>query len=348
MGKSRSQSDQPNDGDGSTHEPTRHRWFRKSPPWLVSSLVHLAIILALALLSLPELRQELDFALKAAASEQVDDIDDLPNFQMTDDLEVEVVTPLSEFDPSEIALGDLSSLEMATVATGVSPAELATMMGSPLGDIGAALTPLGSGMGETTTFFGQKSVANRIVFMVDNSNSMTNGKLETALVELAKTIDTLRPSQSFTIIFYSDTAYPLFHPDPSPSLVKATDDNKERAIDWLNTIEMCLRTDGRDALQLVRELRPNLVYLLGDGAFTDNTAKQLVANPMTGVVIHTLGMQVQQKNQADFRAIAEQHKGTYRDVGITAEGKAILEQMGPRPRHRTRDVYWGLKLPEKQ
>ncbi len=345
MGQATHQSD--NRGSKAVAVPSPHKWLRGAPPWLVSCIVHAAVIIALALLSLPELRQQLDFALDATESERADDLEDLPNLQLTEALQVEAVTPLSELAPNEMALSDLASLELSSVGTTALPAELATLIGGSLSDGGAALAPLSAGMGETTTFFGQKAAANRIVFMVDNSNSMTSGKLETALVELAKAIDTLKPTQSFYVVFYSDTAYPLFHPESTATMVKATESNKVKATYWLNTIEMCLRTDGRDALAIVRELRPNLVYILGDGAFTDNTAKDLVNNRMIGVTIHTLGMQVQQKDQADFRAIAEKHKGTYRDVGVTDEGKALLKQMGPRPRHRTHDNYWGLKLPEK-
>ena len=170
---------------------------------------------------------------------------------------------------------------------------------------------------------------------------MTGGRLETALVALQESIDALSTKQKFYIIFYSDTAYPLFHPKPADDLLPGTDANKKKVRQWLGSIQMCLRTDIRDAIKLAREMRPDLIYILGDGAFNSS---ELTDNPLKGVTIHTLGMNVAAKDQDGFRMIAKQHNGTYTDVGITNQGLALFKQEGSRPKNRTKGSVWGLKL----
>ena len=54
------------------------------------------------------------------------------------------------------------------------------------------------------------------MFVVDNSNSMIRGRFETALLELIRTVDNMTPKQQFYVIFFSDTAYRVFHPNPAP------------------------------------------------------------------------------------------------------------------------------------
>jgi hypothetical protein len=63
-------------------------------------------------------------------------------------------------------------------------------------------------------FFGTKAKGNRFVFVIDNSSSMKGGRLEMALAELVKTVESLTPRQSFYVIFVSDQTYPMFMVNP--------------------------------------------------------------------------------------------------------------------------------------
>src|SRR5262249_46640550 len=64
------------------------------------------------------------------------------------------------------------------------------------------------GRAESTMFFGTEARGNRFVFVVDNSSSMKGGRLEMAISELIKTVESLSPRQSFYVIFVSDKTYP--------------------------------------------------------------------------------------------------------------------------------------------
>jgi hypothetical protein len=185
------------------------------------------------------------------------------------------------------------------------------------------------------------------VFVVDNSNSMTRGKFETALDEMVKAVERLSTQQQFYVIFYSDAAYPLFHPQGAKGFVNPTSVNKDKLRSWLYTVELCLRTDGEEAMARAVAMNPDVIYVLGDGAFTDNTEK-LMTGPLRGkVTVHTLGMGVKGKGQQQMEAIAAANGGTYKDVGISPEAAAAAQKR-PIPRNNSRGPVWGIKLPNKK
>jgi hypothetical protein len=199
-----------------------------------------------------------------------------------------------------------------------------------------------AGMGKVK-FFGQSTSGQRFVFVIDNSGSMTKGRFETALYELHMAVEQMQPNQMFYVIFFSDTAYSLFHPEPVPTFVPATSPNKYKLGLWLKTVETNLRTDALEAMQKALALRPDVIYLLGDGAFTDKTSDFMSKLP-SGPQIHVLGMEVSPKHAEAFKEIAVKFKGTYKDVGIRPEMAAVAKA-DPRPFNKKRGTVWGLKLP---
>ena len=159
-----------------------------------------------------------------------------------------------------------------------------------------------------------------------------------------RAVNELNKRQKFYVIFYSDTAYPLFHPYAPKTLVPATPQNKQLLVKWLQTVPLCLRTDGKGALRLGFNLNPDVMFVLGDGAFTDGASRYFSERPNKKVVVHTLGMEVSGKNAQTFKQLAATHRGTYQDVGVHPQAALIAKQL-PRPRLKTRTGYWGLKLP---
>lgn len=196
-------------------------------------------------------------------------------------------------------------------------------------------------------FFNAQTEAIDFVFVIDNSNSMTRGRFETALNELVKAVSKLNRKQKFYVIFYSDTAYPLFYPYPARSLIPATDRNKQLLAQWVQTVPLCLRTDGKEALNLGFSLKPDIMFVLGDGAFTDKASQFFVANPNKEVVVHTLGMEVSGQNAKQFEQLAKKHRGTYQDVGVHPQA-ALIAKKFPRPRNNKRNGIWGIKLGNKK
>jgi len=340
-----------------THEeevqPKRNWWklaaLWSMPAWLVSLLFHFFGLTALviATISPPPLPQTLN--LLAASDESVEELEEMIEFEPEFEPEVEEVEMsapqmLSESFELTALTPDAMMMTEAVSVEELMPSKPADFAGMDPNGLMADLDGLGDEVGKMARFFGTKAKGQRICFVVDNSASMTSGRMETALIELDKAIDSLTAKQKFYIIFYSDTAYPLFYPSPATEMLNANDKNKKLVREWLSTVQMCWRTDGRDAITLALNMQPDLMYILGDGAFTDKADIELANTMLKGITIHTMGMQVKQQDRAKFAAIAEAHGGTYKDVGITDEGKQLMKMNGPIPRNKERNGIWGIKL----
>jgi hypothetical protein len=248
-------------------------------------------------------------------------------------------------DPGAAALGDVSSVAAVADVEQFSASNPSEDIGALFGSEGIGLDEVGDGT-QGTQFFGMQSPGRRFVFVVDNSNSMTGGKFETAIYELYEAVRRMQPPQQFYVIFYSDTSYSLFHPQPASTLITASETNKERLRQWLSTVQLCLKTNGAEAMQRAVALDPDVIYLLGDGAFTDQTEKLMTGSLKGKVVVHTLGMNVKPEDRREFAAIAKANNGTFRDVGVSPDAVRLAAQRKV-PRNTTRGPVWGLKLPLK-
>ena len=323
-----------------------------SQTWLTSMILHTGLIVILAIITMTQIKDDTITIAVGEVAPAVENIIEIP-------LEFEEME-----EPVEEELTEMFEESMtieSDVITEVVENDL--IANSDFGDLSAdvdmsAVIGDGDSLEEASKsapkFFKTGGTqATKIVYVVDNSNSMTGrkqgdkgyGRMETALIELAKSINTLESSQYFYIVFYSDTAYGLFHPSTVSDYIPATPKNKRRVNAWLDTVECCLRTNGNEAFAIARKLDPELIYVLGDGAFGDKAHQRLVNKPIKGAKIETLGMNLQGNAANGFKAIAKAHKGTYRDVGITEDGARILAKFGPRKRNNTRGPVWGIKLP---
>jgi hypothetical protein len=91
-------------------------------------------------------------------------------------------------------------------------------------------------------------------------------------------------------------------------------------------------------------MQPDVIYILGDGAFTDKTERLLTARHNRKIVINTLGMQVNPRGQQQLTSIAKANQGTYRDVEA-APGALRMAKQNPIKRNNTRGRVWGVTLP---
>jgi hypothetical protein len=226
---------------------------------------------------------------------------------------------LREFEPMELGagvqpLGDIGQLDAL-------PSELGTLMagaGSPGG--GKPGGPLGEAV-----FFGARSKGNRFIFVVDNSSSMKDGRLEMATAELLRTVDTLSPRQAFYVIFVSDQTYPMFYPLPAPDLLPATTANKKRLAEWL---PKAILASGKNrelikAMDMAAALRPHAVFLLWDGdlKYSDKVRLDVMTHltrpNQWDFTIHTLGMGTNSLDaEYNLTAIAQAHGGTFQRVDV--------------------------------
>ncbi len=315
-----------------------HQWGSHS----ISIMIHAAIFLLLASLVLVDTSQEKS-VLIASATAPRDAIQEV--VIETESLEIT--------DPNEVTPEDLmtesESIEEITPNDSVEMDFLANVSGAAAKPPAVESQKANEAKMPTkkaSAVFGTQKTANDYIFVIDNSNSMTNGRFETALNELMIAVNGLNRRQRFYVIFYSDTAYAMMYPNPVTQLVVATDENKKQLYRWLTTVPLCLKTNGKEAIQAALNMKPDVIYVLGDGSFTDGASRYFAKQPRTKTILHTRGMQVSGKTAKDFEALAVSHGGTYKDVGV-APAAAALAKRYPRPRNKKRNGVWGLTLPAK-
>ncbi len=327
--------------------------LRRIPAWLVSLVVHLALLLALALGKFTEDKHSRGVLVTAEAAEETDEfVENMVEVELDAPLPVEFTSAAGDATIAEVgvvALGDLTMAAELDAPDGWGelslPETTLDEIGAMFGKKGSGMVDIGDGLKASASFFGARSRGEKFVFVVDNSNSMTRGRFETAMLELSRTVDGMTPTQQFYVILFSDTAYRMFHPDPAPGLVPATERNKQRLKYWLSTVQLCLHTQGREAVTAALAMNPDVIYILGDGVFTDDTTELLTATHSRRIPIHTLGMEVEPRGETQLRAIAQANQGTYREVGALPLAQQMARNQ-PLPRNRARGSVWGLKLPD--
>jgi hypothetical protein len=325
--------------------------LRSAPAWLLSIVFHVMVLVLFGLLTMASLQNEtvpiLASSINAdeALVEEPTEIEfDQPELEETD-LE-EIVPESNELEVSDLDPGVFSDL--AESAGGDGDPE--SIMADPLvGDIGSLMTVPGNGerggagRHGGTSFFGTAAEGRRFVFVVDNSGSMKEGRIETTFLQLIASVESMRPDQDFFVIFYSDRAYPLFYPDSADQLVPATRENVERLKAWLPTVELCSGGDLIEAMELVIELRPDVVFMLSDGAINSQRTMSFMTGPNNWTfAVHTLGMNVKEPEQAQkLGAIAQANRGTFQ---LVQPSPAAIQFSQQRPiKYNKRGATWGEK-----
>ena len=358
-------------------------------PGLVSGIVHLIALLGLAMMYVSveaePVRVAITLGEAAAVGETTEAAPDEVTLVASDDpqqpdsameslAEAIAAEPLADVGtpPAEELFADLQSADGAGVADVASfdPGDLlAEVAGGGLGEAGRKRGGQGGGgqgsggaaNGAAATFFGRAGQGRSVCFICDNSNSYRDGSFHAILDELARAVDSLRPEQSFFVIFSSDAAYPLFHPASADALQPATVENKQKLRAWLGTVEMCSGGQGiHDAVRRAGALGADCVYLLSDGELGANVVTRLEAADFGSAVVHTFGVQQrvidrrtglvdpdrlreQQGRNQNLITIATAHGGTFTSVTVPA-AVAALESLRPIPRNRSRGAVWGVKL----
>ncbi|HEY8746441.1 MAG TPA: VWA domain-containing protein [Tepidisphaeraceae bacterium] len=185
--------------------------------------------------------------------------------------------------------------------------------GGPLAMFG---TPGGGGLGLKGPVFGASGNAKKIVFVCDASGSMLQ-KFDALKRELSRTVRQLRPSQSFSLIFFQEQSFKALN----QSLIIARPDTKRQADEFLDTIVPRAETNPLPALELAFKQKPELIYLLTDGDFPDNNAVLRLIQQLDKdgkVKINTIAFVNEKDKDTDFMAllqkIAKDTGGIYRMV----------------------------------
>ena len=345
-------------------------------PMIVSTGLHVAALLILALVFVtyptpPERLSIVATAVDDVSFEDVDDVD-IESIETTEPVEFEALldpapAEVAPLDPQPVAMDELAAvaenaaLDSIDDVGSLSMGDLLASLGGEAGG-GNPGGGGGGGMSAPATFFGKRGSGKSALFMCDNSASYADGGFQAVLLELSRAVAQMKPDQSFHVIFFSDAAYPLLHPEGIDTVLPATPENKRKLDAWLGTVELCIGGQGiRGAADLAVKLKPDVIYFLSDGDHAESVIDRMVSLPLDGTVVHTFGMQADVTDRRtglpDARRVAEQqdrnrkltqiataHGGSFTPVIISPQA-ALAASVRPIKKNRTRGTVWGTNLP---
>jgi hypothetical protein len=293
----------------------RSDWLQDLNAMLVSGICHLAVLIALGLLSV--VSEEGWSGVKLLVSNG-DGLESTTHDEAAlNGTELEVATadtaalgPVRLFDVAVLATADLPALDVFSQ----SAAEASGLDGLAHGGTGDddAL-----GTQAAAEFFGIGGYGKSFVYVVDCSDSMNEaGKFERAVYELLQSIEQLSSDQRYFVIFYNDSAYPMHADQPVPAI----EDEFARTRQWIDMVRPHGGTEPLPALLFALSLRPDAIYFLSDGQFDRSAIGQLrVRNRPNNrlkarqIPIHTIAF-VDRATEGLMRTIARNSGGNFRFV----------------------------------
>jgi hypothetical protein len=196
------------------------------------------------------------------------------------------------------------------------------------GDGSGQLAPFGApggggGIGIKSTFIGLGGNAKKIAYVCDASGSMLN-MFDSLRVELRRSIEQLKPIQSFSVIFFQDQGFGTVD---KAGLIMANADNKRKSYEFLDKFFVRGETNPIPALEFAFKQQPELIYLLTDGDFAGpgndavvNFCKQKTSDGKTKISTIAFINKETKDNPADLefvkalQAIAKNSGGSFKAV----------------------------------
>ncbi len=185
-------------------------------------------------------------------------------------------------------------------------AGLATLGHSPTRGFGAPFMNFGG------------AAARKVLFLCDSSGSMMN-KFDVLRVEIRKSIDVLRPVQSFDVIFFSNDSFVAL----DRQLLPAVPETKRKAFEFLEGVTPRSTSDPIPGLRAAFAANPQLIYMLTDGDFPNNQqvleeVRKLQARRAVKIKINTIAfMDRGDDYEKLLKSIAEESGGLFKFVADT-------------------------------
>jgi hypothetical protein len=189
--------------------------------------------------------------------------------------------------------------------------------------LGFSIAPKEGGKGRTS-LFGLVGEGYKFVYVFDRSGSMGGQgreSLKAVKAELAKSLEHLDSVHQFQIVFYNERPV-VFNPTGTPGrLAFATDENKRRAIRFIDSISAEGGTEHEDALRLAIRLRPDVVFFLTDADDPKLTPKQLakIRSLAAGTIINCIefGPGAKPDGRSFLEDLAKENGGGYVYIDIS-------------------------------
>jgi hypothetical protein len=153
-----------------------------------------------------------------------------------------------------------------------------------------------------------------VVFILDNSMSMTNGgKSSAARLEVLRALQAMNAGQLFYVLFFHSGGYEGM---PALAPLPASPENVRAMTNWLSSAGHRTGADPTKAIQRALGLAPapDTVWLLSGSPLPDKVIDNIrEANASVNARINTIGLYTQEGEEA-MRRIADENRGVYRFV----------------------------------
>lgn len=208
--------------------------------------------------------------------------------------------------------------------------------GDPNGGGGTGGGPGGSGRGAGAGGRSGGSGTLHVVYLLDVSGSMRyNDKIGKARVAMAKALSELRRTDWFNIICFDKSTYPF-----ASTMQKATPNNVQKAIDYINAIELD-RDPGTNMSGVLEQAlslqRVSEIFLMSDGlprgGIEDFSQLRADVRNHNGekVPIYTLalGVGTRFKGIELMRGMADDNGGKFNYINLRGEKPMASDRQGP-------------------
>jgi hypothetical protein len=192
-----------------------------------------------------------------------------------------------------------------------------------LQSLGFSIAPKEGGKARTS-LFGVVGEGYKFVYVFDRSGSMGGSgqnSLKLVKAELLRSLKNLDTVHQFQIIFYNERPV-IFNPTGTPNrLAFGTEQNKQRAIRFIDSITAAGGTAHEDALRLAIRLQPDVIFFLTDADDPKLTPAQLtkIRQLAAGIVINAIefGEGPKPAEPTFLADLARQNGGGYAYVDVT-------------------------------
>ena len=189
--------------------------------------------------------------------------------------------------------------------------------------LGFSIAPKEGGKARTS-LFGVVGEGYKFVYVFDRSGSMGGSgqnSLRAVKAELLQSLKNLDTVHQFQLIFYNERPV-LFNPTGTPGrLAFATDQNRQRAIRFIESIAAEGGTDHEEALKLAIRLQPDVIFFLTDADDPKLTPAQLekIRRLAAGIRINAIefGSGPKPAGASFLAELARQNSGGYAYVDIS-------------------------------
>jgi len=311
------------------------------PSWLISLVLHSLLLLYL-MSQVPQLRGPLQSefpdrevrlvsrserpqpeaerdAVHPAETEVPPDAAAAPAARLEDPPDIELPPNLLELPQPPVLGAGAAAPSSPAVEAPPRAVVQGTAGGRPAGQTGGP-----AGTGHETTFFGLRSEGSRILYVIDASGSMaSHNAMGAAKAELQASLNQLKSTQQFQILFYNSKVIPLEGRDGKPGLHWGTDINRSLARGMIDRIQPNAGTDHLPALKEALRYRPDVIYFLTDADQPELSARELdeIRTRNKGSAqIHTVEFGVGPSLQHDnfLKKLSRQNGGSHRYVDVRA------------------------------